>query len=36
MIIANNVKEASPRCEAWINEEDCTSYSDLRELLQLN
>ncbi|MBF4464565.1 hypothetical protein [Flavobacterium sp. LC2016-12] len=36
MIIANNVKEASPRCEAWINEEDCTSYSDRRELWQLN
>jgi len=36
MIIANNVKEVSPRCEAWISEEDCTSYSDRRELWQLN
>lgn len=36
MIIANNVKEASPRCDAWINEEDCTPYSDRRELWQLN
>lgn len=24
-IIASNVKEASPRCEAWINDEDCAA-----------
>lgn len=27
MIIASNVKEASPRCEAWINDEDCAAQS---------
>jgi len=32
MIIANNVKETSPRCDAWTNDEDCVSYSDIKEL----
>lgn len=36
MIIASNVKEIAPRCDAWTNDEDCMSYSDIKELWQLN